>query len=271
MSSQMIKNLKLESRDVVKNSISLLQKYEPKDGYYLAFSGGKDSVVLKHLADLSGVKYDSHYHNTTVDPPELIRFIKEVYPDVIIEKPQISMYNLIVKKKMPPTRIARYCCAYLKEWGGEGRTVLTGVRRAESVQRSKRREYENDTRLNKIHVRPIIYWSTAEIWYYIRNNNLPYCSLYDEGFKRIGCVLCPMAGKNGMLRDAARWPKIANAYKRAFELTILKREEEGLSCHRNWVDGKSMYDWWINNHGKKTTDKSLDLFDDSISENLIHP
>jgi phosphoadenosine phosphosulfate reductase len=82
----------------IEKSIMRLKEFEPPEGYYLAFSGGKDSCVLKALADMAQVKYDAHYNWTTVDPPELVRFIKDYHPDVIIEKPKLSMFQLIKKK-----------------------------------------------------------------------------------------------------------------------------------------------------------------------------
>ena len=133
----------------MKKSIERLKAFEPPEGYYLAFSGGKDSVVCKTLLDEAGVKYDATYRVTTVDPPELVRFIKKQHPDVIREVPRygpdyknaklagkpITMWNLIPEKLLPPTRMARYCCDFLKESGGDGRMTVTGVRWAESVNR----------------------------------------------------------------------------------------------------------------------------------------
>ena len=139
----MIHQLDIFGMDKVQTAIKRLQKYEPDEGYYLAFSGGKDSVVCKALCDMAGVKYDAHYAITSVDPPELVQFINEKYPDVIREsqhdkdgKP-ITMWSLIANETMPPTRIVRYCCEYLKESAGEGRVTITGVRWAESVNRKK--------------------------------------------------------------------------------------------------------------------------------------
>lgn len=129
-----IYQLNMHGLDKVQTAIKRLQTFEPLGGYYLAFSGGKDSVVVKALADMSKVKYDAHYNVTGIDPPELVRFMKKMHPDVIWEYPvysdgtRVTMWNLIPKKKMPPTRIARYCCQFLKEDGGEGRFTVTGVR-----------------------------------------------------------------------------------------------------------------------------------------------
>ena len=120
--------------DKVETAIKRLKSFEPPEGYYLAFSGGKDSQCIYHLAKMAGVKFDAHYSVTSVDPPELVRFIKENYPDVAFDRhywpddPKynlpngqrrpMTMWNLIESHTIPPTRQARYCCASLKEVGG---------------------------------------------------------------------------------------------------------------------------------------------------------
>lgn len=137
----MIHQLNMQGKDKVQVAIDRLKTFEPPEGYYLAFSGGKDSVVIKALADMAGVKYDAHYNLTSVDPPELVHFIKDEHPDVTIERPKdkdgnhVTMWNLIARKTLPPTRVVRYCCDHLKEVGGHGRLVVTGVRWAESPSR----------------------------------------------------------------------------------------------------------------------------------------
>jgi phosphoadenosine phosphosulfate reductase len=132
-----MEELKMRAFDPVGMAIERLQQFEPPEGYYLAFNGGKDSQCIYHLAKEAGVKFDAHYNLTTVDPPELVYFIRENYPDVIVERPEKTMWELILERQMPPTRIARYCCEVLKEGGGAGRFVITGVRWAESVKRKK--------------------------------------------------------------------------------------------------------------------------------------
>lgn len=137
MEGEQLSNL----QEKVNKSIERLKAFEPEEGYYLAFSGGKDSVVCKALLDMSNCKYDATYRVTSVDPPELVRFIKDQHPDVSREVPRyengkpITMWNLIPKKLTPPTRLIRYCCEFLKESGGDGRKTVTGVRWAESTNR----------------------------------------------------------------------------------------------------------------------------------------
>lgn len=113
--------------DKIKHSIDLLQKSEkmalrmdPENGFYLAFSGGKDSQALYHIAQMAGVKFKAHMNLTSVDPPEVIRFVKKYYPEVELVKPKMSIYDMALKKHMLPTRILRWCCAEFKEMSGGG-------------------------------------------------------------------------------------------------------------------------------------------------------
>ena len=108
----------------------------------VTFSGGKDSVALYHLAKMAGVKFKAHMQITTIDPPELMRFVRSQYPDVVLHRPEINIYKLIEKKKMLPIRTKRYCCAYLKEQAGGGTVTLLGIRAAESPRRAARNEVQ---------------------------------------------------------------------------------------------------------------------------------
>jgi phosphoadenosine phosphosulfate reductase len=271
---KMLDQLNMAGLNKVEVAIGRFQMFEPQEGYYLAFSGGKDSVVIKALADMAGVKYDSHYNITTVDAPELIYFIRKHHPDVAFEQPRYkdgtvaTMWNLIPRKRIPPTRIARYCCEVLKEGGGEGRFVVTGVRWAESARRKnsraglevatknkkKRILDDPDNPSNEIMARscptkgkhilnPIIDWSDQEVWEFIRRYKLPYCKLYDEGYTRLGCIGCPMSSKAE--EELERYPKYKSAYIRAFDRMIKARISAGLET--KWKNGNEVMQWWLSN------------------------
>lgn len=226
--------------DKVANAIALLKQHEPPEGYYLCFSGGKDSVVIYDLAVKAGVKFDAHHNITTVEPPELMKFIRDHYPNVINDHPPRSMFQLIIKNKIPPLRFVRYCCAELKERGGHGRVKITGIRSEESPRRAKRPQIDTYRKSKFVHA--IKDWSVEEVWQYIRENNLPYCKLYDEGFHRIGCVLCPFENFQAVQRDLERFPAIVDYYRRACRKSFqLNRDKI-----REWTSGDDMFDWWIN-------------------------
>jgi len=236
----------IKTIDKVEVAIARLREFEPKEGYYLAFSGGKDSIVIYDLAQRSGVKFEAYYNVTTVDPPELMKFIRQYYPHIKKTKPRYSMFKLIAEIKLfPPLRQQRWCCEWLKEGGGAGRMVVTGVRNAESTKRAGRRMVENCKRGNdKMFINPIIDWTDDDVWSFIRGVGLAYCSLYDEGFKRIGCVMCPMANQK---EEAERWPKIAEKYRKA----CIEAHENATKAgkKRSFADGNELYEWWIT--GKK--------------------
>lgn len=99
-------------------AIQRLQAFEPDDGYYLAYSGGKDSDCILILAELAGVKFEAVHNLTTVDAPETVRYV-QANSKVRISRPETPMFQLIVQKGIPPTRRIRYCCSELKERGGD--------------------------------------------------------------------------------------------------------------------------------------------------------
>jgi len=226
------------------------------DGYYVAYSGGKDSDVILDLVRRSGVKYTAHHHLTTCDPPEVVWHAKK-QDDVIIKRPELTMWQLIRKKKMPPRRNARYCCEALKEGGGKDRIVVTGVRWGESWQRSKRKMLESCYRQkSKKFLNIIIEWTTAEVWEYIRGRGIEYCSLYDEGFKRLGCVLCPMT--RDVERQMQRWPRIAKAWEKAVKATYQPNKPGFI-----FDNVEEYWRWWLDRDApSRTKDNTIMMFED---------
>lgn len=244
--------------DKTQIAIERIKEFCPDVGYYLAFSGGKDSVVVKKLADMAGVPYDAHFNLTTVDPPEVIRFVKRHHPDVALDRPPETMWKLIVRKRMPPTRRVRYCCEVLKERGGIGRAVLTGIRWEESSMRSKRKMVESCYKHpGKVYVNPIIDWDEGDVWNFIEDRALPYCELYDQGFKRIGCVGCPMS-RTQRIMELDRWPGFRKAYLRAFGEMLVARQEAGLNTVR-WNTPEDVMTWWLSENKVTYSSEQLDF------------
>lgn len=130
--------------DYEKDAIEILRMLGGTNGFTVADSGGKDSSVLTHIAMKSGCKFKVVHNHTTVDAPETVHFIRRKFEKLRaagikaeISMPKESMWQLIVRKKTPPTRLIRYCCSELKESYGVGEKIVTGVRKAESVNRAK--------------------------------------------------------------------------------------------------------------------------------------
>lgn len=211
-------------------------------GYLVKYSGGKDSEVIYHLTQRAGVKYTVQHNLTTVDPPELVQHIKTNHPEVEIVKPAKSMWQLIAKHGMPPRRMARYCCEELKEQGVGGRFCILGVRWEESAKRGKRQMVESCYRrpaAGTKFLNPIIDWKSSDVWEYIKEQRLPYCRLYDEGWDRVGCVLCPMV--RDVERHMARWPRLCAAWERA-----IKRTWKPDSYKRTTFKSPEEYwQWWL--------------------------
>ena len=229
----------------IEQTIENIRAFCPAEGYYFANSGGKDSGVARDMLLRSGVPFDSHFSPTSVDPPEVLQFIRSAYPEVEFEKRETTMWRLIVEKRFPPTRKIRYCCGKLKEIHGWGRTVLTGIRADESHRRRGRQMVEPCTQgRGKTFVHPLFHWTRAEIWDYIKMRGLEYCSLYREGFDRIGCVLCPMQSAKKKQREAVRFPKFFNAYIRTFEKMLEARRESGLRTE-GWETPEKVMKWWL--------------------------
>lgn len=236
----------------------------------LAFSGGKDSLVAYMMCIEANIKFNPVYSPTSVDPPELINYIRKVfnpwcerkgYPKVKFEKYNTwksgplkgkikTMWSLIGNRAIPPTRLARYCCDELKErTGNKDDVVITGVRWEESRNRSKQKMC--NWYKGKLMVRPIVDWSEIEVWSYILSNNIPYCELYDKRWDRLGCIGCPLS--SNQKRELNAYHKYKENYIRAFNNMIEYRKKKGLSME-GWKTGEEILKWWVGDCEKKRTE-----------------
>jgi len=244
--------LNFEGLNMIEVATMRLKEFEPPEGYYLAFSGGKDSVVIKDLAFKADVEFDCHYSQGGIDPPELFKFIREYHPDTIIDRPKMSIWKGIQIHGMP-RRQSRWCCELIKEQHGSGRRVITGIRWQESPRRAERQMVEVcKTDKTKVFVHPIIDWTTKEVWEYINDEEVPYCSLYDDGFKRLGCILCPMGTPRQTQFELKRFPKFADAWKRAC-YRYWGKQGEGV---QRWSTPEAFWQWWLSRKGEPKISKA---------------
>lgn len=237
-----------------------LREFEPPDGYILCFSGGKDSTVLKALADEAGVKYEAHYHVTTMDPPPVIRYMRRHHPDVIFDKPvHGKSFAQRLERKAFPLRQRRWCCEEFKERSFPGRVMLMGMRAAE------RRASGGGTTLVRVcrrtgarAVQPVFDWSDEEVWSYIRARGLPYCELYDEGWTRIGCVCCPFTSTAEIARSRERWPAMFRALRRGLQRRWNEHlQPNAVASVARFASADELFDAWLQHDWPKLPSDEL--------------
>jgi phosphoadenosine phosphosulfate reductase len=255
------------TNELIEASINLLKMMEQsaldrhEEGYYVANSFGKDSGLIKKLCQLAEVKFQDYHNQTTIDPPELIYFGRKHHSDCIVVSAKKNMFVRIEEKGLP-TRQGRWCCSEYKERGGEGRVVVLGVRKAESKARMQRWTSVKKWG-DKICINPIVDYTDKQVWEAHDILNIPYCSLYDEGFKRIGCVGCPLASKHKVDREFERWPKFREGWKRAAIRCWKKRQGKRnrfgeLYSQNKFKSGEEYFYWW--EHRKRAPDYNNCLF-----------
>ena len=230
-------NKELEKK--VGQAVKLLQVCYKAAGEPLqvAYSGGKDSDVILELAKMSGIMYRAIYKNTTIDPPGTIKHVME--NEVEIRRPKESFFSLMSKNGYP-SRMMRFCCAILKEYKILDNCVM-GIRRCESVKRSKRYSEPTECRgSGKNHVNaiyPILDWSDEDELEFIKERGIKLHPLYyrEDGSiditKRLGCMCCPMAYYKKRLQEFKKYPGMVKAYLRCGN-EFLKSHPESKTAKR---------------------------------------
>lgn len=255
-----------------------------KQPLVITYSGGKDSDVLLHLAEVSGIPFEVLHSLTTADAPQTVYHVRDTFHRMedkgikcTVDKhvqpggSRITMWNLIPRKLVPPTRLVRYCCAVLKKGGGKDRFIATGVRWDESVSRAKYRaeleilgssksknmllsDNDEDRRLfescqlkGKRIVNPIIDWKTDDVIDYLKVNHIRSNPLYNCGFRRVGCIGCPMAGQKAREFEFSVFPMFKSAYIRSFEKMIENRKQLGKMYNgTRWGSSAvDVFHWWM--------------------------
>jgi len=240
--------------DKIAEGISFIRDNIGTKTAFVGFSGGKDSIVTADLMKRSGVKYELYYSFTGIDPPEVVRFIRKYYPECIFLKPKQTFWrNLSVHT--PPSDRLRWCCTSLKKesgWDVPLEHRVMGIRKEESSKRSKYPRINFFEKLRHTHYYPILNFNEADIWEYIKSNELPYPSLYDEGFDRLGCIVCPYHSertgkKHKQYRD--RWPKYFNRFERGIKELYNKRVSQGKTMHYDTPE-EFIQAWYVKNSAR---------------------
>jgi len=211
----------------------------------VSYSGGKDSDVILELARMSGADIRPIYKNTTIDPPGTIAHVQKM--GVEIMRPKETFAQLMARKGFP-SRVARFCCADLKEYKVLDYNVI-GVRREESKKRAERYKEPEQCRVypNKERERlylPILDWTKQDIADFIKDRGIQCHALYydDQGNfhaeRRLGCMCCPLASRRKRIMEFKEHPNMVKMYCR-----------QGIIYRRNHPDSKNnqlfpnVYEW----------------------------
>lgn len=280
----------LERKAIVRlQEAARLSEFYYEKPLVLTYSGGKDSEVCLELCRRAGVPFEAVHNLTTADAPETVYHVRKTFQKLEVKgikctifhpkyKGQpTSMWRLIPQKMVPPTRKMRYCCAVAKEGSMRNRCVVLGVRKWESTARadSAVAEIQGKTRAGKttfdfdngderiiapcqmkatIKIHPIVDWTDRDVWQFLRDAKTEMNPCYSMGFKRVGCVGCPMAGKN-RYEEFRQWPKFENLYRKAFGRMVEARRAIGKDGP--WRDADEVFRWWMED---KNLDGQLDIF-----------
>ena len=188
-----LKNLERQAIRDIKYHIKLHAKNRPTVN--VSFSGGKDSTAVLNLARKAGVT-SAFFIDTGLEFPETLEFVAK--QGVTMVPPGGDFWSA-VRKAGPPAKDNRWCCKLLKlfplkqylETLGPCLTVQ-GNRWYESWNRSGIDiTTQNPANPLQLNLSPIRHWRAFEVFLYIWWQEIPYSSLYDMGFERIGCFLCP--------------------------------------------------------------------------------
>ncbi len=202
---------------------SVYSEYKAKGmAFAVAFSGGKDSLVLLDLVarTLSPGQFSVIFSNTGMELSttiESVEHAKEHWPSLKFYEAKSHLNPTDSWENFgPPGRRMRWCCAVhksvptillLREITGNYNikvVVYDGVRAEESAARADRDEISVGAKnVNQINCSPILKWSTSELFIYLLHNGILFNDAYRRGLFRVGCIVCPMSSSwwDGIVND----------------------------------------------------------------------
>lgn len=172
----------------------------------VSFSSGKDSLVALHLALRAGLEPRILFNNTGIELPETVEMvyrIADMWGLEVIESSAGEAFWYAAERLGPPGKDYRWCCKITKlaplartvnRLFPDGALNIVGQRAFESLDRARSgRVWRNKWLPQLLNVSPIQYWGQLAVWLYIFRYRLPYNPLYEKGFDRLGCFMCPAA------------------------------------------------------------------------------
>lgn len=200
----------------IKRAIKIIKMAAKDQQIEVCYSGGKDSEVILELAKMAEVNCRPIYRNTTIDPPHTISHVKSKGVEIV--RPKRSFFECVQYGGMP-TRRARMCCQFLKEYKIMDRAIQ-GIRACESMRRKARYNLDDPiicriygSKKNNVQVAlPILDWSDKDVSQFITERKIQcHPDYYDEwgAFhvkRRLGCIGCPLRSDNGRA-ELLQYPK----------------------------------------------------------------
>lgn len=206
--------------ETIKKIYNIYVEYMDRvDVFYVAFSGGKDSVVALDLVQraLPHNKFKVLFGDTGMEFPDTYKIVEEIEQHCKDAKIEFLRAKSDFDPKVtwrefgPPAQTMRWCCSVhktapqiilLREYTNNPHfrgMAFTGIRGDESASRS---EYEGISHGEKVRgqysCHPILEWNSAELFSYIYERQLLINDAYKKGNSRAGCLVCPLATSKNM-------------------------------------------------------------------------
>lgn len=219
--------------DTLKRIKEMYDQNDKKCGIkYIAFSGGKDSMLLLDLCHrVLPLTVPVVFSDTDMELPDTYRVWTRVQNDkryngrpfIKVKAGRSALENWQLFG--PPSRVLRWCCSVhksapailaLKEFSGNPYAKLlafVGVRGDESLRRSEYDDIgEGKKSSSQIQAMPILDWSSHELWLYTFREKLIVNDAYRKGVHRVGCIFCPQSGERLMRFVQLHYPKETKMY-----------------------------------------------------------
>lgn len=278
-------------QETIKKVYNTYQQYQSKvDVFYVAFSGGKDSVVALDIVQraLPHNAFMVLFGDTGMEFPDTYRVIEDV--EKYCKSNEISFYRSCSNlspietwnKFGPPAQTMRWCCSVHKtspqiillrkimnnpHFRG---MAFTGVRGDESASRSEYKDVSLGEKVKgQYSCHPILEWGSAELFTYIYARDLIINEAYKKGNSRAGCLVCPLAASKNMYFKEQSYGKseTGELTTTTFNKIILDTTSKNLSSDEAVKEFMDIGGWKARRSGKELSiakNLSIDEFEKGV-------